>query len=357
MATSSKRVPGVTDRAWRAWVLTRVASLRLAAVTAAEERGCRVATKPDGQWVVDAPKPSAEPAAEIANQVLAYADAAERYATQRSWPVTWLTGVLLEGAWANVHAGEEEIVAIESDDRLRGQLPFFVAQSARYFSPKDSRRVTLEERWAKLRKNPAEPITEADRAMIANCLRGVHYLNGLKFIRVRSARNVLLGVSLLLVVLAAVLAIVGATRPSALSLCVPVEDAKPICPTGKDHATGGDVLLVVTLGLIGASVATARALSGVRRTVTPYSVVVSQGLLKTTLGALTAVIGILFLGAGFVPGVDDVDTAGEIAVYAVVFGYAQQLLTQIIDKRAADVTSEPPKPEPDGEADEEDSAL
>jgi hypothetical protein len=49
---------------------------------------------------------------------------------------------------------------------------------------------------------------------------------------------------------------------------------------------------------------------------------------------LTAVLGLLFLRAGVVPGFTRIDTRSQILVYAVVFGAAQHLVTRLIDARS-----------------------
>ena len=56
----------------------------------------------------------------------------------------------------------------------------------------------------------------------------------------------------------------------------------------------------------------------------------------------TAVAGILLLGGGFVPGLSDLDSQRQILAYALVFGYAQQLATQFIDKRAETLLAQVP---------------
>jgi hypothetical protein len=57
-------------------------------------------------------------------------------------------------------------------------------------------------------------------------------------------------------------------------------------------------------------------------------------LLKLPLGALTAVIGILLIHGGFVPGLTALDTPAQIAAWAVVFGAAQQAVSQLLDNQA-----------------------
>jgi hypothetical protein len=55
--------------------------------------------------------------------------------------------------------------------------------------------------------------------------------------------------------------------------------------------------------------------------------------LKLPTGALTAVVGLLLMRGEFVPGLTALDTPGQIIAWAVVFGYAQQLFTKMVDAR------------------------
>jgi hypothetical protein len=56
--------------------------------------------------------------------------------------------------------------------------------------------------------------------------------------------------------------------------------------------------------------------------------------LKATAGAATAVIGVMFFSAGIVPGLGQLPSQAVILTYAVLFGYAQQLFTRVIDQKA-----------------------
>lgn len=333
--------PKLTDRAWRVGVIARADLLRAVAVAAAVEQGC-TAAGPAGA-VEPGTSAASKRAAVLANRIVASADAATAYAREKTGPVRWLTGSLLEGAWANLHGAEEHLLDLLPADDVRGQVPLVAYQVRRYLRKSDPRRVAVEARAAALAGGPALPVTREDRTVFATALRGVHYRNAVSYVRVRSLRNSQLGFALVFVVLAVLLGVLAALRPGMLSLCLPAEGTGTavVCPTGKARATGGDVALVELVGLVGAAVAAARAVSGTSRPAAPYSVVVGQALLKTVLGAITAVLGVWFLRAGFVPGVDDVDSQAEILVYAVVFGYAQQVLTQLIDRRAEAAAAEP----------------
>jgi hypothetical protein len=83
-------------------------------------------------------------------------------------------------------------------------------------------------------------------------------------------------------------------------------------------------------GLIGALVSL-RSLSASRR---PIGLQVTQLALKLPAGAATAVFGILLLQANIVPPLKPVDI-GRIAAYAVLFGFAQEAVTTLVDRQAA----------------------
>lgn len=327
------------ERAWRVGVLARAEVIRTLAVTAALEQGCRL--EPDGS-VEPGSNAASRRAASLANRVLTSAATAERYARERQTIARWLTGSLLEGAWANLHGAEEHLLDLAGEDDVRGQVPVVAYEVRRFLRPNDPRRVAVEARAQALR-DPRVALTREDRVLFGTALRGVHYRNAAAYMKVRSLRNTQLGFALVFLLVAVLLGVLGATKPAALSLCLPTGEngTSLVCPTGRAAASAGDVALVELVGLIGAAVAAARAVSGSTRPAAPYSVVVGLALLKTVLGAITAVLGVWFLRAGFVPGVDDVDSQAEILVYAVVFGYAQQVLTQLIDRRAEATTEQP----------------
>jgi membrane protein implicated in regulation of membrane protease activity len=62
-----------------------------------------------------------------------------------------------------------------------------------------------------------------------------------------------------------------------------------------------------------------------------------QALLKAATGMLTAILGLLFLRAGVVPGFTQIDTQSQILVYAIVFGASQELITRFVDRRSNDL--------------------
>jgi hypothetical protein len=78
-----------------------------------------------------------------------------------------------------------------------------------------------------------------------------------------------------------------------------------------------------------------------RGTTTPYNVALALAWLKLPTGALTAPLGILFMRGGFVPGLSALDSSAQIIAWSIVFGYAQQILTRLVDNQARSIVGDP----------------
>ena len=102
----------------------------------------------------------------------------------------------------------------------------------------------------------------------------------------------------------------------------------------------GDIFLIEIVGLVAAMLAWATALREARGTSTPIPIGHALGFLKLPTGAITAVAGILLMRGGFVPGLTALDSAPQIIAWAFVFGFAQQLLTGMVDQKARGVLSD-----------------
>jgi hypothetical protein len=152
-----------------------------------------------------------------------------------------------------------------------------------------------------------------------------------------------------------VLILIGAKSPTTIPLCFTPETdgmVTVVCPRqetpvgevspGRDldpeiakTASPDDVALVELLGLLGAALTGAAALRNLASNSTPYAVPVTLALFKLPTGAVTAVIGLVLMRADFVPGLSALDTSAQILGWAVVFGIAQQLVTQFADSQAS----------------------
>jgi hypothetical protein len=280
----------------------------------------------------------------------------------------WWSGSRTEGALYNYNAALSRAVLLWSDHQLRAALPRILCVIRRYLPKSDPERRAVDKRFpvsGRGRRQRADVLSPLDREALAGALRSANAVSAAEQARFRRFRNVLLGASIVVLLLIATLIGYSAANPGGLPLCFPdtssassvpadgggaaaeVQVAVPVCPSGRYPVpTGGDVATVVMFGLVGA------ALTGVRtvaRRAPPSSVPlgsvrVLQALFKASIGMLGAVLGLLFLRAGVVPGFTALDTQSEILVYAIVFGAAQDLFTRLIDSRANDLAQ---KADPD----------
>ena len=100
------------------------------------------------------------------------------------------------------------------------------------------------------------------------------------------------------------------------------------------------------LGLLGGGLSAALFLRGLQGTSTPYDVPVALALLMLPSGALSALVGLLFVRGGFVPGLSQLDSQPQILAYAFLFGVAQQIVTRLVDQQAQDILTKVPSKEP-----------
>lgn len=91
----------------------------------------------------------------------------------------------------------------------------------------------------------------------------------------------------------------------------------------RKTADGWDVAIVEGVGLLAAALAAAASLRGISGSSTPFGLPIALALLKLPTGALTAVLGLLLMRGGFIPGLSDLDSSGQIISWAVVLGYSQ----------------------------------
>jgi hypothetical protein len=165
--------------------------------------------------------------------------------------------------------------------------------------------------------------------------------------------------------------LLGILRPDVIPLCFAPNDTAIVCPTATTEITENvtpppgqsgvetgeeaaaqaravddrmrataspwDIPVVQIAGLLAAALASAFALRTIEGTSTPYSLPVAVALLKLPAGALTAVVGLLLMRGGFVPGLSALDTSGQIVAWAIILGYSQQLLTRFVDQQAQTV--------------------
>lgn len=330
-------IGGPVESSWREFVLTRVAEQH---------------TMLD--WLL-AHGASPEPEAQALKAgVVQHLDAARDTAidtgtfTKRTRAA--LSGSSIERTSGQLDAVECSLLRLGGEGFRRGQMPSLLAHVRRHLEPSDPRRRAVEQLAARKNGDPwedweGERVLAAVHAASSKARREVR--------QVRSFRNTLYATALVLTIAALAMAVVGWRSPASIPLCFnPGETV--VCPTSETTVTTlpsathaarveramrtaprpGDVALVELLGLMAAALAAAVALHNIRGTSTPYSLPIALAILKLPTGALTAVIALVLMRGEFIPGFTALDTSGQILAWAVVFGYAQQLFTHLVDRQA-----------------------
>ncbi|HET6625075.1 MAG TPA: hypothetical protein VFG63_01685 [Nocardioidaceae bacterium] len=243
------------------------------------------------------------------------------------WAIWW-RGTLIEAAYQNLHAAEALIVRLYDPDEVDAEITEAVARVEAGLNRDDPRRT---EARLILQMRP-----ESRKRLELSKLVEIGYAAAdRQHSRLRSFRNRILASSALISLFLVVFVVAVAFDPTSVPICFQPNSQGPMfCPTGGDGATSGDVLVVALLGLMGGALAAAVAMRNLRGTSTPYEVASALAVLKVPFGALTAIGALIALRGDFIPGLSALDSQGQILAYALVFGYAQQLLTGLIDKQA-----------------------
>jgi hypothetical protein len=199
----------------------------------------------------------------------------------------------------------------------------------------------------------ADGLGDEQREVVFSAQHAANSQRRRDLIRLRTFRDVLFGGIVAFALIAIGLGLLGSGSPTTIPLCFSPEaggSVTVVCPRAetrlppriadrdlgiKQTVTSSDVWVVELLGALGAALASAAALRNLRGNSTPYAVTVTLALFKLPTGAVTAVVGLLLMRADFVPGLSALDSSAQILGWAVVFGVAQQLVTQFADSQAA----------------------
>jgi hypothetical protein len=137
-------------------------------------------------------------------------------------------------------------------------------------------------------------------------------------------RNLLLMLGVGLAIVLGALAVFHALVPSFLSFAESPADDAP------------EVWSIEVAGFFGGSIAAVLALSRLEGVTGPYSLSGYQALLRVPMSGAVALFGMLLLQSNALGALKPVHGL-EVYAYAIFFGYAQEPLLRMIDKRAESV--------------------
>jgi hypothetical protein len=279
--------------------------------------------------------------------------------------VDWWTGTPCEAAYINLHEAEIALAQLLPHDQIEAGIPEALAR-LQTMDVTDPRRLGAEKQLA---SGPNSSNAQR-RAAFQSAVRIGLELKDQQHARLRGFRNVVLIATVGLMLLVVGVCLVGVWEPDALPLCFgpppttaagqpppPVQGPAGVaCPSEEAPPTPGvhprrlpapgDVTLVALLGMLGGGLSAAVAIRHLQGSSTPYDVPVALSLLKLPSGALSALVGLLLVRGGFVPGLSQLDSQPQILAYAFLFGIAQQLVTRLVDQQAQDILTKVPSKEP-----------
>jgi hypothetical protein len=331
--------------------------------------------------------------------------------SKRSKSRRWFRNAsLIERAMSNLDAAEVEILNFAPPSYLLGQMPGMLNHVQRHLPPTDPRRQEFEriaqrvgvkdpdhplvekakesksaetkelilvERITRIlfveRLTQAEKIIKQERGKIVTVVRGASSEALREQLRLRSFRNILICTIVGLTLLAVGVAVFGFLWPTRVPLCFQPSlesgESVIVCPTGysdrlpADEPPGpllndriaqaakrSDDFTVELVGLTAAAVVATARIRNIHGSSEAPELPVLLALLKLPMGAITAFLGLLLIRGQFIPGLSALDTPAQILSWALVFGFAQQLFTRMVDQqgqivlnsiRPADKPSEP----------------
>ena len=313
----------------------------------------------------------------LAGAIQAHLDAARQAATARRR--VFRTGPLMERSAGNLAAAEAHILNTAPADYVFGQMPSLLRDIQAHLPATDPGRREFE-RIAHRVGNGLETIAvseeamagwlrviDQDRGKIVTAVRAASSAALRERIRLRSFRNIVMGTAIVMTLLAIGVALLGCADRSLIPLCFAPEEsgtAVVVCPTAQSDrftpsqdggaaqanaprqdidnvvaatAEPGDLLIVELVGLAAATIAGAAAIRRIRGSSERYGLPVALAALKLPTGAITAFLGLLLMRGQFVPGLSALDTSAQILAWALVFGYAQQLFTRLVDQQGQTV--------------------
>lgn len=262
----------------------------------------------------------------------------------------WVRGTLVEAAYRNLHAARAEIIGVYDDAELMAEIPSSVARLQETINRDDPRRISPEQL-------SAMPMPHM-RARLRQLIQDGYDALDQEHARLRNFRNIVLLLAASVILLVSGTIVLAAFHPTDIPLCYnaplktsvngPVQDATSAklknCPSGSNVEVprGGDAPIAALVGLLGGSLAAAVSIRNLRGTSTAYDVPVALAFLKVPLGAFTAILGLVAIRGGFVPGLTALDSQEQILAYALLLGYGQQAFTRLLDKKAQSLLDQLP---------------
>lgn len=177
------------------------------------------------------------------------------------------------------------------------------------------------------------PLTPDQRANLRALRQDLNDARRALNARVHTYRNILVVATFILLTGAVVLPLIVPYMSSDIGLLRP-SDTAPAGPTPAPiPLTTLDIATVEVWGVVGGLVGLIVALRNLNSSRHPVRLQLVQLMVKLPAGAITAIFGVILMQAGIIPPLKAA-TIGQLAAYAVLFGFAQEAITTFVDRQA-----------------------
>lgn len=256
--------------------------------------------------------------------------AASNTSSDVTGPFAWISGAAVEQTWSALHRAEEALLMVMTDIAARLQAVGIRAAMAHW--PSADTRTALYQQMLDAIIAGTGALTVEQRETLRGIREAINTRSDTAHARERALRNILYGLSAVLLIVLLVFCVGQLGTSSVFSTCAVSGTTSPSCRSVSEIALasgfGGLISVIAFIGSLQSS-------SG------PYNLGVAQAVLKVISGAAIGLFRVLLVQHGVLD-ILAPQNNNRILAYAVLFGFAQQLVTQAADKRAADIVGSTP---------------
>ena len=240
---------------------------------------------------------------------------------KRRWR-DWFTGVSFEKAWSALHAADELMTGCTSPYGLRASVADLLAELEARLSPDDSRLRTYRKTLETCAKGKDEKLSPAEEAHLRAAR---HTVNTAAYVSqgvVRRWRNLLLAVGAAVFVAAVVLAVANAIAD--------------FLPLADEKGSAAEAWQIELIGAFGGAIGAVLAVNRFSGYTDPNGLPLYQALLRIPMAMAISLLGVVLMQSGILDALKP-QPSEVVLAYAVLFGYAQEPLLRMIDRKAGEV--------------------
>ncbi len=244
------------------------------------------------------------------------------------------SGTRIEQAWLAIHRARGSLYLLYPAEEVPAQIESL--QSLVDELPESSTRKSLTTALGRLKTiTPARGTNSELREIYEQAIGVSDVLQR----EARTLRNTLMTASAAIFAVVLTLGLAHVLDTQIVELCVR-HGKEELCPLGGSlHPL--DVFTVELAGMLGGLLSVVIPLATGERVQTPYRIFNQQLVLKTLAGAASALAGVILVESELIQGFK-FTSASAVLGYAIVFGFAQQIVTGAVDRRANSLAKQTP---------------